>query len=206
MSRKIILATTSPFRIDAFNMLGIKFECMGSEVNENFDDRPTDPGRLVLCLAKLKAEAVAGYIMNLNSEIFAEHKKGLVIGFDSVGYFEKTILEKPASYSEAFERLKAMSRKRYQFYTGICMISLPDRKIYERLVITDLVMRNISEKEIEFYLNQDPNYNKYAQGFDPLGNYSSTFIKEIRGSYNNPLRGIPLEVIVEMINQIDPII
>jgi len=37
-------------------------------------------------------------------------------------------------------------------------------------------------------------------GFDPLGHYSSTFISNIEGSYNNLLRGIPLEVIVEMLS------
>ena len=66
---------------------------------------------------------------------------------------------------------------------------------YLYLRMTDLD----SEKEIETYLNQDKFYNTYALGYDPLGHYSSTFAERIEGSYNNFLRGIPLEIMPDLI-------
>lgn len=187
MDKKLILATTSPYRKQAFAMLGIPFEAEGSKVDEYFDGRPDDPEALVLHLAKIKAEAVAKN----------QTENCTIIGFDSVGWFDGKVLEKPKSREEIVERLKAMSGNQYQFYTGIYIID--GLKIISRVVKTEIVMRNLADTEINWYLDQDPNYKTYAQGYDPLGTYGSTFIKEIHGSYNNPLRGIPLEIIVEML-------
>lgn len=189
--KKIILATTSPYRKAAVEMLGIPFEAIGSDVDEYFDGRPDSPAELVQHLAKLKAEAVA-----------AKCSEGIVIGFDSVGWFNCEVLEKPKSREEMFDRLKAMSGKGYQFFTGIHIIDLMDNKTLTRSVQTDLILRDLTEGEINWYLDQDPNYKTYAQGYDPLGTYGSTFIKHINGSYNNVLRGIPLEVIVEMLKEV----
>jgi septum formation protein len=190
MSKKLILATTSPYRKQAFEMLGIPFEAESSKVDEYFDGRPDDPEALVLHLAKLKTEAVAK----------SHAEASTVIGFDSVGWFDGKVLEKPQSREEMVERLRAMSGNSYQFFTGIHIID--ESRIVSRAVKTDIVMRKLTDSEINWYLDQDSNYKTYAQGYDPLGTYESTFIKEIHGSYNNPLRGIPLEVIVEMLQEV----
>jgi len=187
---KIILATTSPYRIEAFRALDIDFESKSSNIDESQLER-NNPEELVKELSKLKAEAVAKDCPN-----------NIVIGFDSVGYFNGQILEKPKSREDAFERLKLLSENNHQFYTGIYMINTVDQKIIRKVVKTELCMRKISEGEINKYLDQDPAYNTYALGYDPLGHYSSTFIREINGSYNNPTKGIPLEAVVEMLAEI----
>ena len=56
---KLILATVSPYRIDAFKKLGIDFVAEGSNVDEENANRPADPVELTKYLARLKAEAVA---------------------------------------------------------------------------------------------------------------------------------------------------
>lgn len=188
---KIILATTSPYRKQAFQMLDIDFAAEGSEVDEDFDGRPSEPDKLVASLAKLKAEAVA-----------KNHSDGVVIGFDSVGWFNGQVLEKPGSRKEAFDRLKSLSGNDFQFFTGVHAINVSSGKVLTQVVKTETTMRNISESEIEKYLGQDPNYGTYALGYDPLGTYGSTFIESINGSYNNILRGIPLETVVEMLKEI----
>jgi MAF protein len=190
MKKKIILATTSPYRKAAFAMLGIPFEAIGSDVEEYFDGRPDRPAELVSHLAKIKAEAVA-----------VKCSEGIIIGFDSIGWFSGAVLEKPKSRKEMFSRLKAMSGKEYQFFTGIHLIDQLAGKTLSRAVQTDVLMRDLFDSEINWYLDQDPNFKTYAQGYDPLGTYGSTFIKELHGSYNNVLRGIPLEVIVEMLKE-----
>ena len=188
---KIILATKSPYRQAAFRMLDIDFLAEGSEVEEKFDGRPDSPEELVRNLAKLKAEAVA-----------KNHQDGIIIGFDSVGWFEGQVLEKPASRQEAVDRLESLSGQTHDFYTGIHIINLDSGKIISETAKTEIDMREITQAEIEKYLDQDTNYNTYAIGYDPLGSYSSTFPKHIKGSYNNYLRGIPLERIVEMLKEV----
>lgn len=186
---KIILATTSPYRIEAFKFLEIDFIAEGSKVDESEADR-NNPEDLVKELSKLKTESVA-----------KNHSDAIVIGMDSVGFFNGGILEKPKSREEGFERLKSLSGNSHQFYTGIHIINTATNKVVSRVVKTEISLRNFSEKEIEIYLNQDKFFNTYALGYDPLEHYSSTFAEKIEGSYNNYLRGIPTEAVVEMLSE-----
>ena len=185
---KIILATTSPYRIEMMKNTGIPFEAKSSNVDEYFDDRPKKPQELVKLLSKLKAQAVAKDCVD-----------SLVIGMDSVTYFQKTILEKPKSYDEAFKRLKAFSGKTHEFYTGITVINTNTHKTYQECVQSKATFRKITDSEIKKYLDEDPRHNTYALGYDPIKHISSSFIKEIIGDPFNLMQGIPLSRIVEII-------
>ena len=184
---KVILASSSPYRQEALKFLGIDFEVEESQVDESQVDR-TNPEELVKQLSKLKAEAVA-----------KNHSEAIVIGMDSVGYFNGQIFEKPKSKEEAFNRLKTLSGKNYGFYTGVYMVNTSAQKTATKVVKSEVFIRNLSDSEINKYLEQDPNYKTYAHGYDPVKNISSSFIIKLVGSYNNVLRGIPLEVLPEML-------
>jgi septum formation protein len=188
--KKIILATTSPYRQEAFQLAGVEFEAVGSNVEEKFEGRPNNPNELVCELAKQKALAVA-----------EKFKEGVVVGFDSVGWFNGEILEKPQSEEEAVLRMQALSGNSFEFFTGIYLIDVVEKKITQASVVTKVNMRNITDDEIKKYLKQDDKFKTYAVGFDPLGHYSSTFAIDIVGSYNNFLRGIPTEHIIEMLKE-----
>ncbi len=187
---KIILATTSPYRREIFGYLGIPFEAEGSKVDESQMERK-NPEELVRQLSKLKSEAVA-----------RNYSDAIVVGMDSVGYFNGQILEKPKSKDEDFKRLKSLSGNNHQFYTGIYMINITSGKMISKVIKTDVFMRNFSEEEINKYLNEDIYFNTYALGYDPIKHISSSFIKRIEGSYYNILGGIPLETIIEMLYEI----
>jgi septum formation protein len=188
--KKIILATASPYRQEAFKMLGIDFEATASDIDENFPGRPSDPQELVKELAKRKAEFVA-----------KNYTDALIVGFDSIGCFGSEILEKPKNKEEAKKRLIKMSGKEFNFYTGICLLDVANNKKYQDISITKAAMRDLSDLEVERYLAQDQNFNTYALGFDPLGHASMAFVEKIEGSYNNLLRGIPVEKIVKMLKE-----
>ncbi len=189
---KIILATTSPYRKQAFEFLGLDFTAEDSKIEEKFSARPEKPEELVKHLAKLKAEAVA-----------KKHSDGIVIGFDSIGFFNGKILEKPSSREEAFQRLKQLSGKRFEFFSGVHMINASTGKSVSKAVRTEILMRELTKAEIMKYLDQDPKVTTYAHGFEPVHHYSSTFARNIVGSYNNFLRGIPLEVLPEMLKEVE---
>ncbi len=187
---KIILATTSPYRKEIFGYLGIPFEAEGSKVDESQLER-NNPEELVKSLSKLKAEAIA-----------KNHQGSIIIGMDSVAYSNGKILEKPKSKEEEFQRLKELSGKEHQFYTGVYMINTASGKTLSKVVKTEVFMRNISDGEINKYLDEDPNFNTYALGYDPIRHISASFIQRIKGSYYNLLGGIPVEAIVEMLREI----
>jgi len=187
---KIILATTSPYRREIFGYLGIPFEAEGSNIDESQLER-NNPEELIKELSRLKAEAVA-----------KNHSDAIIIGMDSIAYFNGQILEKPKSREEDFQRLKSLSGNNHQFYTGIHMINTVSDRTLSRIVKTDVFMRELSEEEIKKYLDEDPHFNTYALGYDPVKHLSSSFVQRIEGSYYNFLSGIPLETIIEMLRDI----
>ena len=188
---KIILATTSPYRKEAFAFLGIDFEAEGSKVDESQVERK-NPEELVKQLFRMKAEAVA-----------KNYPDVIIIGMDSVAFFNGKILEKPKSKEEAFKRLKNLSGGEHQFYTGVYMVNTASGKTAQKVVKTDIFMRAISDGEINRYLGEDPNFHTYALGYDAVRHYSAAFISRLDGSYYNALAGIPLEVLPEMLSEVE---
>jgi septum formation protein len=185
---KVVLATTSPRRIEFMNDTKIPFEAIGSDVEEYFEGRPKDAKHLVLLLSKLKAEAVA-----------KKCEDSLVLGMDSAGYYDGKIMEKPKSYSEAFERLKALSGKGHEFYTGLTVINQKTGKVLQECAYTKIKLRKLSDEEIKLYLSEDKKYNTYALGYDPIHGISSTFIENIEGDPHSFMKGIPLSRIIDII-------
>lgn len=186
---EIILATTSKSRLNLFRNLGIPFSAEPSFVDEYNSRRPRFPKDLVQFLSKEKAEAVAKN---------HKDKDSIILGFDSVGYYNRTILEKPENREIAFNRLKSMNGCRIIYFTGIHMINPKRNKILKDDSETYLYLRPISDSEINYYLDQTSDYKNYSLGFDPLHHFSSSFISRIEGSSLN-LLGLPLEKVVPML-------
>jgi len=187
---KIVLATTSRYRIEIMRLTGIPFEEKSNEVEEKYEGRPDDPEELVKQLSRLKAEAVAKDCLD-----------SLVIGFDSIAYFEGRILEKPQSYGEAFERLKAMSGKHHDHYTGVTLINTKTGKTIQRVVKSRIYLRDILDEEIKKYLDEDPGYKTHAYGYEAIGKLSATFIKKVEGDFYSLARGMPIATVIEMIKE-----
>ncbi len=186
---KIILATISPYRREIFKSLGIPFEAEGSNVDESQLER-NDPNELVKELSRMKAEAVA-----------KNHDNAIVIGFDSVGFFNGSILEKPKSKEEAFQRLQNLSGKQHEHYTGIHIINTSSGKIISKVDMAKIFMREYLDEEIKKYLDQDPYFNTFALGYNTTDYISASFIKKIEGSHLN-LKGIPLSTLMEMLKEV----
>jgi len=184
---KIILATASKHRIEGFKHLGLEFLSEKSNIEEHIDGRPDDPEELVKCLSRLKAEAVK-----------KNHPDGIVMGFDSVGYFEGQILEKPQSREEAFDRLSKLSGKDHEFITGVHMINIKNRTQLQRVVSTHITFRDLLEESIDRYLNDSEDYRTRALGYSPFTGISSTFPRLITGNFSNLAYGIPLDNVIEM--------
>ncbi len=188
---KLILATTSKFKIKAFQNLGIPFEAVDSNVDEKKFPRD-NPEKLVSELSFQKAKAVA-----------EKYPKSIVIGLDSIAYYNKQILEKPKSKDEAIMRLKNLSGNMHIALTGICVINPNNTSPIIKVVKTKVFMRNLSNEEIENYVNNDPDILHICLGYDPEIRLSASFVKRIEGSYHNLLCGVPLETIAELLNNIE---
>ena len=187
--KQIILATTSKGRLEWFSCLGLEFKAEGSDVNEYFEGRSKDPAKLTLQLAKMKAEDVA-----------KKHEDGIVIGFDSVVYFEGKILEKPKTEEEAFEMLKALSGKTHEWITGMHMKDIETGGSSSDLTKTRITFRKLSDDEIRSYLKKEPRYKQWAVAYNPINNYGASFIERFEGNYSSQF-GVALDVVVKRLRE-----
>jgi len=184
---KIILASESPRRQFLLKELGLNFELV---VNPRFDE--TYPKKLVkdqipVYLAEHKANAVFGKVKN----------KTLVIAADTIVWCGNKVLNKPADHKEAVKILTILSGKKHQVITGVCIKSSEKRISFYSS--TDVFFKDLTEKEIIYYVNNYKPYDKAgAYGIQEWIGYIG--IKKINGSYFNVV-GLPVQKLYsELIN------
>lgn len=184
---KLILASTSPFRKEILNKLGIEFDTQSPEVDETALTGET-PQQLVERLAIAKAKAVAD-----------KNESALVIGSDQVSVINGDIIGKPHTHDNAVKQLKNASGKTVTFYTGLCLFNSDTNQYQSEVVPFNVVFRALSDKQIERYLKKETPYN-CAGSFksEALG---IVLFERLEGDDPNTLMGLPLIRLVKMLEQ-----
>ena len=182
---KIVLATTSKIKNEILDTVMIKH----LQVESDFDEKQledTDVYEHVKRLSLGKAQSILSKV-----------KDSIVIGLDTVCYVDGLILEKPSSVEEARAHVERCKNNTTLIVTGLTMINQLNGNLINTYVETKVSLRDIPEKDIDFYIKNEPNY-MYASGFI-LETVLSNFIDKIEGSYYNIL-GVPVETIYKYIN------
>ena len=182
--KKIILASASPRRRELLGQLIGEFEVIPSGAEENITN--TDPHDTVCELARTKAEWVA-----------ERHPEAVVIGADTMVYLGKTPLGKPKDAEEAREMLRMLSGRAHQVYTGVCVIA--DGKTIAEAECTDVYFAELSEAEIEEYVNTGDSMDK--AGAYGIQGHAARFVERIDGCYFNVV-GLPLRRLYTMLKRI----
>lgn len=175
---KIILASASPRRKSLMDVLDLDFEIKISDCEEIIDTS-CNVEEIVMSLSLQKAQAVAKNVGN----------DCLVIGADTVVYYDGEILGKPKDIEDAVRMLKLLRGKTHSVYTGFTVINTSDNTTITDYEKSDVTFRELSEKEIKEYVNT-------CNPLDKAGAYSiqgiaSSFIEKLDGDYNNVV-GLPI--------------
>lgn len=180
----IILASGSPRRRELLEQAGYHFEVLVSQADENVDI--ADPVQMVEELAARKAYAVAADLSVRSGEY-------LVIGADTIVVYENKILGKPEDKEDAYRMMHMLSGQTHQVYTGVAFYRVQDgnvvleQKIHER---TDVVIRQMTENEIIYYVENSPEWKDKAGGYGIQTSFGARFIPAIHGDYYNVV-GLP---------------
>ncbi len=166
---KIILASESPFRKRAMDMLGIPYETRPSRIDEKAI-RHDDPRELTRQLAEAKARKIA-----------SECPDAVVVSGDAVAAQGNTIYEKPRDKAEARTFLKAFSGDCFQFVTSLAVLNARTERMLSTVETLDIFFRPILEREIERYLDTYDVLN-CAGAFE--NDAVALFAERISGSYN----------------------
>lgn len=144
--RPLILASTSVTRRELLSRLGIAFEILSPDV----DEEPA-PGEDGVALARRLALAKA-------RRIAAERPESLVIGSDQVGLLGDTLIGKPGGHEAAIRQLQAASGQIMTFVSAVCLLDAPSGRYQLESVTTTLRFRRLDRERIEDYLRRDKPY------------------------------------------------
>jgi len=187
MENRLILASKSPRRYDLLKQMGLNFEVIPSNVEEDFI--PTEsPREHVVRLAEAKALDVGNRFPD-----------DWVIGADTIVYVDGIILGKPKNREEALEMLRLISGKEHRVLTGISVYHHKKGKGECEAVETAVRVKALSPAEMEWYIETGEPFDK-AGGYGIQG-IGSFMIESINGSYTNVV-GLPLCELMQMLSRL----
>ncbi len=175
-----ILASASPRRTELLREAGIPHRVLVAAVTEH-EDPSTDPAKMVLHNARLKAAAVSRL-----------HPDALVLGSDTTVALGERALNKPADLAESRAMLRSLSGREHTVHTGVCLLC-PTLGIDESHDVTAWVrFRDLSEDDIT-------RYQALVNTLDKAGAYGIQQGKEIIiAEFQQPIStimGLPVEFI-----------
>ena len=168
-------------------MIGLKYEVVTSNVDEMSNEK--DPEKYVEELSLNKAKSVKDQV----------NEKAIIISADTIIYYNNKKYEKPKTKEEAFNNIKELSGTKNTAYTGITIMDLYKNKTITFSTSVDVHFKQISDSEIEWYVNNEPKIFKCC-GYVPLGK-AALFIDKIEGDYNT-LLGISPCAIFEKLQEL----
>lgn len=186
MTPTVTLASTSPFRKELLERLGIPFETVAPDV----DETP---------LANETAEALVRRLSEDKARAMAASHRGLIIGSDQVATTGNNILGKPGTHERAFEQLRALSGKRVIFQTGLCLLNTETDEAQVDVIPFIVKFRQLGGDQIERYLQQEQPYN-CAGSFKSEG-LGITLFEYMEGVDPTALIGLPLIRLTSMLAQ-----
>jgi len=182
---QLILASSSPFRKAILEKLGLPFEVLSPQLDET-PQAHESAEQLVQRLAQSKAIAAA-----------LSHPEALIIGSDQVAIIDGRILGKPGDHNQAVAQLRQVSGKTVTFLTGLCLYNAASKQAQIEVVPFRVVFRDLSEQQIENYLQAEKPYN-CAGSFKSEGLGIALF-ERLEGDDPNTLIGLPLLRLVRML-------
>jgi len=183
--RELVLASTSPYRRELLERLGMPFSTARPQVDESrLEDESAD--QLVLRLAEAKARTVA------NTRAGA-----LVVGSDQVAVLGREILGKPGDRAGAVEQLMRSSGQRVDFLTGLCLVDTASGKTQLDLVPYSVFFRRLSEAQIQSYVDRDEPFN--AAGSFKSEGLGIALFERMEGNDPTALVGLPLIRLIGML-------
>ncbi len=193
--RKIVLASTSPYRKQLLAQLQLPFVTAAPDYEEHIDQNVA-PELLVRHLALGKAQSLS-----------ERYPDALIIGSDQVfvDYRGRT-LGKPGNHDVAFEQLRQMAGRSHCFYTGIVVVDSANGSVHADHEIFTVTLRQLSDEQIENYLVRERPYD--CAGAFKIEGLGIALMEKLAGDDFNALIGLPLIKLVGLLQEsgVDPLV
>jgi septum formation protein len=174
----IVLGSQSPRRKELMTGLNLKFEIKEIDVEETYPSHYFGVD-IPMYLAEKKANA---YRPSMD-------ERTMLITADTIVWHQGKVIGKPVDREDAYRILLALSGKTHQVITGVCISTLERKKTFH--VITEVRFANITESEINYYLDHYKPYDK-AGSYGVQEWIGFVGVEHINGSYFNVM-GLPVQ-------------
>ncbi len=193
----IILASGSPRRKEIMETMDIPYRIISADVKEETEE--TVPAEMVQALASLKARAVLPQVKMLAKEYeqLGEQPEFIIIGADTMVFYEEHVMGKPKNEQDAARMLKLLSDDTHEVYTGVSLVVLKadgTEEEWKLAVCTKVVVRDLTEEQIKGYIATGEPMDK-AGAYAIQGKFG-IYISEIIGDYYN-IVGFPIAKIYD---------
>lgn len=176
-TRPLVLASTSPRRVELLCDAGFDFTIVSPEVDEAHDPALT-PEQLTCENARRKA--VVGSLLAPGA---------LVLGADTLVYVDGDPLAKPAGMEEALSMVRRLSGRTHEVCTGVAF-ACDARVEHELHVITHVTFKPLTDAAIRDYHSQvNPLDKAGAYGIQAC---TDMLLDRIDGSFTNVV-GLPVD-------------
>ena len=185
--RRLVLASTSRYRRELLERLGLAFETASPQ----FDEAPLSgetSSATALRLSVGKAES-----------LIATFPDALIIGADQVASSEGRTLGKPGNHENAVQQLRALSGKAAQFDTAVTLLDTREGQLQSRVVGCHVLFRELDERRIEAYLRREQPYD--CAGSAKAEGLGIALIERIDTDDPTSLIGLPLIALTAMLER-----
>ena len=187
--KKLILASSSIHRRKLLKQLKLPFTIAKPNIDES----------------RKKNESINQFVKRLSREkamkIAQDHKDSIVIGSDEIAVCNNKVLGKPLTIKNAKKQLKLISGQKVVFKTGICVVSINDKKIFSSVVDYNITMRTLNDTQIENYIKKEDMLN--CAGSIRIEGLAIGLIEKTSGSDPTSIIGLPLIKLSNYLEKMD---
>lgn len=146
---RLVLASTSPYRRELLARLGLPFDAVAPDVDEDaVKARGLAPRAIAEHLARAKAEAVLAAVGGPGSEPV------VVVGSDQVCAVGERVLDKPGTAQRATKQLAALRGRTHELVTAV-HLAASDGCAWSHTDVARLAMRDLDDAALARYVAAD---------------------------------------------------
>ncbi len=184
--RKIVLASSSPYRQQLLRQLDFPFIAVAPNFVEKIDPSVA-PELLVRHLALGKAQSLA--------ECYPD---ALIIGSDQIFVDQRRRpVGKAGNLQAAFQQLKQMAGRTHCFYTGLVLFDSRTGTVQTDYATFFVSFRKLSDDQIHNYLQREKTFD--CAGSFKVEGLGIALMEKMEGEDYNALIGLPLIKLVSML-------
>lgn len=188
--RTLVLASTSPYRLQLLRQLELPFHVSAPLYKEQMDPS-VSAELLVKHQALQKAKSLAH-----------KYDDALIIGADQVFVdARRRLLGKPGTPEKAIEQLSEMQGRKHTFYTGLAIYDSASGESLSEFDTFTVSMRKLTDEQIKHYVTKENPVD--CAGSFKIEGLGIALMEGLSGNDYTSLIGLPLILLVNMLSRFE---